>query len=176
MRKSRQTIIVWDHFIRVFHWTLVATYLLAWASAEDWQGLHERSGYFILVLLGLRLLWGLIGTRHARFRNFVRTPKFTLEYLRSLALGNPQDHLGHNPAAGWMIVALIVVLGATALTGVAAVGGPEYLEDLHEGLAGLSLFMVTVHVMGVIASSFLHGENLVAAMLTGKKTRRTIDV
>jgi cytochrome b len=176
MPTTPQRIAVWDPFIRAFHWTLAVTYLLAWVSAEDWPGLHEQSGYFVLILVGLRLIWGLVGTRHARFRNFVRMPTEALGYLRSLAKGHPLDYLGHNPAGGWMVIVLIIALVATASTGILANGGGELWEELHEGLANISLLLVVVHVLGVLASSLLHGENLIGAMFTGKKTRDLIDV
>jgi cytochrome b len=99
-----------------------------------------------------------------------------LGYLRSLAKGNSKDYLGHNPAGGWMVIGLIVALLATASTGILANDGGELWEELHEGLANVSLLFIAVHVVGVLASSLLHGENLIRAMLTGKKTRDPIDV
>ncbi len=176
MHNTPQQITVWDPFVRTFHWTLAVTYLLAWITAEDWPGLHEQLGYFVLVLLGLRLIWGLVGTRHARFTGFVRGPTEALGYLRSLAQGHPKDYLGHNPAGGWMAIGLIIVLLATAATGILANDGGELWEELHEGLANILLLLVVVHVLGVLASSLLHAENLIGAMLTGKKTRDNIDV
>lgn len=169
MHNTPQRIAVWDPFIRAFHWTLAATFLLAWITAEDSPKLHEQLGYFALVLLGLRLLWGLVGTRHARFNSFVRGPTEALGYLRSLAQGHPKDYLGHNPAGGWMVIGLIVALLATASTGMFANDSGELWEELHEGLAKFTLLLVAVHVVGVMASSLLHGENLIRAMLTGKK-------
>ena len=165
---------VWDPFVRVFHWSLVGSYLLAWATAEEWDLLHERLGWFLLALLGLRLAWGLIGTRHARFGDFVRGPGEVRAYLGSLLRGDPEHHVGHNPAGGWMVLALIVTLAATALSGVLITQGGEPWEDLHEGLADLSLALVAVHVLGVLVSSFMHRENLVKAMLTGDKLGREL--
>lgn len=162
--------------MRLFHWSLVAGYLLAWVTAEEWDLLHERVGWFLLALLGLRLVWGLVGTRHARFGEFVRGPGQVRAYLGSLLRGSPDHHAGHNPAGGWMVVALILVLAATALSGVLLVQAGEAWEDLHEGLANLSLVLVTVHVLGVLVSSFMHRENLVKAMLTGYKPGRNVDV
>lgn len=167
---------VWDPFVRVFHWSLVVSYLLAWVTAEEWDLLHEQLGWFVLTLLGLRLAWGLIGTRHARFGDFVRGPGKVRAYLGSLLRGNPEHHVGHNPVGGWMVLALIVTLAATALSGVLMVRGGEAWEDLHEGLANLSLALVAVHVLGVVVSSFAHRENLIKAMLTGYKPGRNVDV
>jgi cytochrome b len=176
MHNTPQQITIWDPFVRAFHWSLAVSYLLAWVTAEDWPGPHEQLGYFVLVLLGLRLVWGLIGTRYARFDSFVRGPSAALGYLRSLAQGHPKDYLGHNPAGGWMVIGLIVALLATASTGILANDGGELWKELHEGLANISLLLIAVHVVGVLASSVLHGENLIRAMLTGKKTRSATDV
>jgi cytochrome b len=176
MSTSKQQIAVWDPFIRAFHWSLALAYLVAWASAEEWAGLHENVGYFILALLGLRVAWGLVGTRHARFSDFVHGPGAALTYLRSLVQGHPRDYLGHNPVGGWMVVGLIVVLLATASTGILANGDEGLWEELHEGLANVSLLLIVVHVTGVIASSVLHRENLIFSMFTGIKKRSPIDV
>jgi cytochrome b len=167
---------IWDPFVRVFHWSLVGAYVLAWATAEEWDLLHERLGWFLLALLGLRLVWGLIGTRYARFGDLLRGPGEVRAYLGSLLRGDPEHHAGHNPAGGWMVLALIATLAATALSGVLITRGGEAWEDLHEGLAGLSLVLVGVHVLGVLVSSFLHRENLVKTMLTGNKPGRNVDV
>lgn len=176
MHTTPPQIAVWDPFVRAFHWTLAVTYLLAWITAEDSQGLHVRLGYFMLMLVGLRLIWGLIGTRHARFNSFIRGPSAALGYLHSLAQGHPKNYLGHNPAGGWMVIGLIITLVATAATGILANDGGELWEELHEGLANISLLLIIVHLAGVLASSVRHGENLIRAMLTGKKTRSAIDV
>ena len=82
MRQEHRRIPVWDPFVRVFHWSLVLSGILAWSSAEEQVWLHERAGYFILVLVGLRMMWGLVGSRHARFGEFLRGPRQVLVYLR----------------------------------------------------------------------------------------------
>ena len=176
MPKKQEHIQIWDAFVRIFHWSIVLAYVGAWASAEEWPTLHEQLGYFILVLLGLRLVWGLIGTRQARFCEFVRSPRNTLSYLRSLKSGRPQHYLGHNPAGGWMVIAMLICLAGTAASGILIAGGAEAWEDLHEGLAGLSLLLIAMHLAGVLLASLLHRENLVKAMLTGNKMRRNADV
>ena len=171
-----QKVPVWDPFVRVFHWSLVLAYLGTWASAEEWAGLHNQLGYFILVLVGLRLLWGLVGTRYARFSSFLRAPRTAMAYLRSLAAGRPTHYVGHNPIGGWMVIALMASLTATVVTGV-TIGVEDGLwEELHEIAANLSLLLVAVHVGGVLVASLLHEENLIRAMLTGNKLRRNPDV
>ena len=176
MRSTQRRITVWDPFVRAFHWSLVLTYLGAWLSAEEWAGLHDRLGYIVLTLLALRLIWGVIGSEHARFSDFARGPAATLAYLRSLAGGRPKHYLGHNPAGGWMVILLIATLIATAVSGIMLDGDEEVWEELHEGLANLSLLLVGTHIAGVITSSLLHRENLVRSMLTGRKLRNETDV
>jgi cytochrome b len=168
---------VWDPFVRVFHWSLVLAYAGTWITAEVDLPWHEKLGYFVLALLGLRLFWGLIGSRHARFSDFLRGPRVTMAYLKSLIADQPRDYLGHNPAGGWMIVLLIGSLALTIASGVLMGGAGEGVwEELHEGAAGLTLFLVVLHLVGVAASSLLHRENLILAMLTGRKLRRSHDV
>ncbi len=177
MAIEQNTIRVWDPFVRAFHWSLVLAYAIAWASAENWDWLHEQSGYFVMTLVVLRLIWGVIGSRHARFTDFIRSPGETLAYLRSLRAGRPRHYLGHNPAGGWMIVALILALLATGATGILMDGGASELwEELHEAAANLSILLVVVHVAGVLIASLMHEENLVRAMLTGNKKREHSDV
>lgn len=183
MQSSDKTVMVWDPFIRVFHWSLVTAYLVAWVSAEEQAVVHENAGYFMLVLIGMRLLWGLIGTRHAQFADFLTGPRRAVDYVKSLLKGRPQRYLGHNPAGAWMIVALLASLLFTVVSGLMMQGGvsgfaagSEAWEELHEGAANLSLFLVVIHVAGVAVSSLLHNENLVRAMLSGRKPREGSDV
>ncbi|ROR34641.1 cytochrome b/b6 domain-containing protein [Inmirania thermothiophila] len=163
---------VWDPLVRILHWSLVLAYALAWASAETLEGLHVAVGYLVGGIVALRLLWGLVGTRHARFRDFVRPPREAIAYLRALAAGDPPHHLGHNPAGGWSVVLMLATLALVVASGLAALepgGAGEAAEELHEFLAGLSLFLVLLHLGGVLLSSLLGGENLVRAMWTGRK-------
>lgn len=176
MQTTTRRIPVWDPFIRAFHWSLVLAYFGAWLTAEEWGWLHDRLGYFIVALLGLRLLWGLIGSEHARFISFLKGPIATLEYLKSLASGRAKHYIGHNPAGGWMTIVLITTLLATIVTGVLMGGHEDLWEELHEGLASLSLLLIVVHILGVITASLLHSENLIRAMLTGFKLRKHTDV
>lgn len=177
---------VWDPFVRMFHWTLVTAFAVAFVTEDEWLGLHVLAGYTAVALVGLRLAWGLIGTRHARFGDFVHGPRVVLAYLQDVLRGRAPRYLGHNPAGGAMIVALLVGLALTGATGLLVYGasevaGPfagvvngrweEPLKDLHEVLANLTLILTGVHVAGVLASSLLHRENLVRAMVTGTKAR-----
>jgi len=164
---------VWDPLVRLFHWTLVVAFATAWATGDELQRPHELAGYLVVALLVARVLWGFIGETHARFADFVRRPAEVARYLVDELRGRAARHLGHNPAGGAMVIAMLLTLGVTVGTGIlmstGAQGGGEWLEEVHEFAAGLALFLVVLHVAGVIWSSVLHRENLVKAMVTGDK-------
>lgn len=166
-------ILVWDAPVRVMHWLMVLSFAGAWLSAESerWRLVHITLGYTLAGLVVARLLWGLVGTRHARFTSFVRGPSAALAYLRGLASGRAPHHSGHNPAGGWAVIALLALGAATTALGWAVESdlGGEWLEETHEALATGMLIVVGLHVLGVIASSLAHRENLVRAMVTGRK-------
>ena len=167
------TVKVWDPLVRLFHWSLVASFAVAWISADEWDDLHNWAGYAAAALIAFRLLWGLIGPRYARFSQFVRSPGAVAAYLRDLLAGREARHLGHNPAGGVMILLLIAGLAALCLTGwmqtVDAFWGEDWVEEVHEVLANLLLVLVGLHVAGVALASLKHRENLVRAMVTGRK-------
>jgi cytochrome b len=167
------TVLVWDWPVRVFHWLMVASFAGAWLTAESerWRLVHVSLGYTMAGLVAFRLLWGLVGTRHARFASFVRGPRAVADYLRSLAARRPQHFLGHNPAGALAILALLGLTLVTTAAGWATYNdfGGEWLEELHEGAANFMMLVVGLHVGGVVVSSFLHRENLVRAMFTGRK-------
>jgi cytochrome b len=166
---------VWDPLVRIFHWSLVAGFAIAWLTGDEIKGLHNTAGYVVLGLVAFRLIWGLIGTRHARFRDFVRRPAVVVEFLKDMLRGRAKRYIGHNPAGGAMIVALLGTVGVISTTGILmttdAFWGAEWLEELHEGSVNFGLVLVGLHVMGVIFASFEHGENLVRAMVTGRKRK-----
>lgn len=168
-----RTTVVWDLAQRLAHWTLALAVALAWLTAESerWRLVHVAAGLTAGGAAGFRLLWGVLGSGHARFADFVTGPARVRAYLRSLLSARPQHFTGHNPAGGWAILAL---LGLT----VAAVGagwlsdqawGGHAMEEAHELLAVALLWTVGVHVLGVASGSWAHRENLVMAMLTGRK-------
>jgi len=170
---ARTRILVWDAPTRVFHWLLVLCFAGAYLTAEQdqWKAVHIALGYTVAGLIGFRLIWGCFGTRYARFANFVRGPAAVASYLRSLLSGQPQHYLGHNPA-GALAILVLLALGATVTaSGWVALqqDNSERWEDIHETLANLMLAVVLVHVAAVALSSWLHRENLVAAMFSGKK-------
>lgn len=168
-----ERILVWDLPTRLFHWLLAGTFAGAWltADSERWIGVHTALGTTFAGLIAFRLAWGFIGSRHARFSSFVTGPGPVKRYLRSILAGRPEHHVGHNPAGGWAVLALLGLGLATAFSGYAAYNdfGGHWLEELHEGAAGAMLALVFVHVGAVLLSSLIHRENLVRAMLNGFK-------
>jgi cytochrome b len=170
-----ETVRVGDPFVRIFHWPLVILFALAWIT-EDLQFLHQPVGYAILSLLALRIAWGFVGSRHARFADFIRSPGATLAYVRDLLAGKAPRVLGHSPLAGMMVLALMIALIATGASGwlmtTDAYRTARWLEEAHEALASLTLGLVIIHVAAVFLMSAWHGENLVRAMITGRKRRQ----
>ncbi|MBR0914617.1 cytochrome b/b6 domain-containing protein [Bradyrhizobium japonicum] len=167
------TVKVWDPFVRIFHWSLVSLFILAYATGDEIERVHVAAGYAIAGLLAARVVWGFIGPQHARFLNFVRPPREVLAYLRDMAMLRAPRYIGHNPAGGAMIVALLVALVGTCVTGYMmtrdAYWGSKLVEHIHEFLANLTIGLVVAHVVGVLIASFEHRENLVASMITGRK-------
>ncbi len=212
------TIRVWDPVVRIGHWTLVACFFIAYFTDDDFLIAHVWAGYLLGAVVLFRIVWGFVGTAHARFSDFVYSPSAIRAYLKSLFKGPVQHFEGHNPAGGIVIVLMLILLLGTVYTGlelyaieenagplatlssstadIAATGilvpaayaddddededkdvggqeeAEEFWEELHDLLANLTLLLVFIHISGVIVSSYLHKENLVRAMLTGKKLRR----
>lgn len=173
MAEAKKKILVWDAPVRVFHWLLVLSFAGAYLTAESerWRLVHVSLGYTMGGLVAFRILWGLLGTRYARFASFVRGPAAVMRYGRALLSGQPEHHVGHNPAGAVAIVLLLLSSIAIVASGWAIyndVGG-DWLEELHEVASNFMLVVVIVHVAGVALASWLHRENLVRAMVTGKK-------
>jgi len=164
---------VWDPLVRLFHWSLVASFAVAWITGDEWKALHIWAGYAAAALIAFRVVWGLFGSRYARFTQFVRSPGTVAAYLKDLLAGREARYLGHNPAGGAMILALILSLSALCLTGwmytTDAFWGEEWVEEAHGALANLLLVLVGLHLAGVALASLKHKENLVRAMVTGRK-------
>ena len=170
---AEKRVLVWDLPVRVTHWLMALSFAGAWLTAESerWRLVHVSLGWTMAGLIAFRLVWGLVGSRHARFGSFVRGPAAAWRYLRSLVGAQPEHHVGHNPAGALAIVALlglgIVTVAAGWATEADVFGG--WAEELHEGAAGLMLGLVVLHIAAVVLSSRLHHENLVAAMINGRK-------
>lgn len=170
-------ILVWDWPVRLGHWLMVGGFALAWLTgdSETFRLVHVLAGATVVGVATFRLMWGFIGSRHARFSDFVRGPVAVKDYVFSLLRLEPAHHAGHNPAGGW---AIVLLLGLGILTGLAGwvvyndLGG-HWLEELHEALAATMLTVVIIHVAGVISGSLVHGDNLIRAMLDGHKKGTT---
>jgi cytochrome b len=178
-KQGRKMVRVWDLYVRLFHWSLVAAVSWAWFGAKDPDALHAVAGYTACGLLASRLIWGVVGFSYARFSSFVKRPKVVIDYLRSIARGNEARYLGHNPAGGAMIVALLTLICATCASGgllnTDAFWGDERLQAVHQIFADGLLILVAIHIAGVLLASFHHKENLVWAMITGRKRKPTQD-
>ena len=164
---------IWDAPTRVFHWLTVLSFSGAYLSAESerWRLIHVTLGYTLGGLLVFRLVWGLIGTRYARFGSFVRGPAAVGRYLAGLLRGRPIHYLGHNPAGAIAIVLMLLTGSLLVASGWAAyndVGG-NAMSDWHALAANGLLVLVLVHLAGVLTASLQHRENLVRAMVTGNK-------
>lgn len=214
MSERTETIKVWDPLVRIGHWLLVTAFFVAYLSEDDFLTLHVWAGYTVTGIILFRVLWGFTGTENARFRSFVRAPKATLRYLADIGRNRAQRYVGHNPAGGAMIVAMLVFLAVTVFSGLEIYAieenaGPlagfaaadtdspshvaliataqasdedegeyredeaerdeEFWEEVHEVSANFMLFLILLHVAGVVLASISHRENLVAAMLNGRK-------
>ena len=214
---------VWDPLVRIFHWSLVIAFIVGYLTGDEENTTHIYAGYVVLGLISFRVIWGLIGTRHALFSDFIYSPTTVIRYLKGLLANNPEHYKGHNPAGGWMVVLMLITLFVVSWSGLKVFAleegkGPlagnypevsvigtahadgndrdddehehrehlgeyeegddegeeegekdELWEALHEGSANFMVFLIVLHILGVIMSGIIHEENLVKAMLTGNK-------
>jgi cytochrome b len=182
---------VWDPLVRTGHWLLATAVIIAWFVDEPlW--LHTWLGYIAIALVLVRIVWGFIGPDYARFASFVRGPRLTFGYFSDLIRFSSKRYLGHSPAGAVMIIALLVMVAVTAVTGMASLAatrgeGPLagvitkieranteedqelLIEEVHKTAANVTMVLVLLHFAGVALASFAHRENLVAAMITGRK-------
>ena len=176
---AKQSILVWDLPVRIFHWLLAACFVGAFATgdSERWRDIHIMLGYTMLILIAFRVLWGFVGSRYARFGAFAFGPGRVAQYLQSLLGTKPEHHVGHNPAGALAIFALLGLGFTSAASGWAVYEdlGGHWLEEAHEILAAGMLAVVFLHLAGVFSASFLHDENLVRAMVTGQKNGAPAD-
>jgi len=171
--QSPATVRVWDPLVRIFHWSLVGLFTFAFLTGDEWQQPHEIAGYIIAGLIAVRVIWGLVGSRHARFSSFVYRPSTVAGFLGDTLRLKARRYLGHNPAGGLMVLALLLTIAVISISGwmmtTGAFWGVGWVEELHEGAAFTALGLIALHIGGVIVASLEHGENLVRAMLTGRK-------
>lgn len=167
------TVRVWDPIVRIFHWTVVAGCVLNLFILEDGGKAHEQIGYAVAAVLVVRVVWGFIGTRHARFSDFVPSPRGLADYLRAFAKGREPRSLGHNPAGAVMMLLLMALLAVVSATGIMmetdAWWGVEWVEELHEVSAEAILWLALLHAAAALLESWRHKENLVLSMITGRK-------
>ena len=179
MTNPTTTIRVWDAPVRIFHWLLAACFAGAYltAESESWRLLHVTLGYTLGGLIAFRLVWGVLGTRYARFASFVRSPSVLKLYVGSLLAGRPAHFIGHNPLGGVAIVLMLLAGAAITATGYAVYNdiGGEWLGEAHEAAANAMLVLVAVHLCGVALASWMHRENLPRAMVTGLKQGQPAD-
>lgn len=160
---------VWDLPTRLFHWALVAAIVLAFLSSEEDSALaqwHQAAGWIAAVLIVFRLVWGFLGGEHARFTDFLR-PGRLVSHVGDLLRRRPAAEVGHNPLGALAVLAMLALVAGSVVTGITLLTGGG--EDLHEALAYGLLAVIGVHVVGVIVMSFATRENLVRAMVTGRK-------
>ncbi|MDD3444865.1 MAG: cytochrome b/b6 domain-containing protein [Zavarzinia sp.] len=164
---------VWDPFVRLFHWSVVAGVVLNYAVLEEGKPAHRYIGYGVAALLGLRLVWGFVGSRHARFADFVAGPRTVFGHLRAALSGRDRRYIGHNPAGGAMILVLMALIGLIAVSGwmqgLDAFWGEEWVQDLHAIAANVLVGFAVLHVAAALIEGLRHRESLVLAMITGRK-------
>jgi cytochrome b len=184
--ETEKRIAVWDPFVRIFHWSLVAAFFIAYITEEDLLTVHTLAGYTVLGLIVLRLIWGFIGSAHARFSDFTYSPSSIRRFIADTMFLRAKRYIGHNPAGGAMVFLLLISLLLTVFSGLGVYGaegdGPlafmlagsgetieDIFEEIHEFFANFTLLLVFIHVSGVVIESFIHRENLVASMMHGYK-------
>jgi len=165
---------VWDVPTRVFHWLLVATCVGAYLTSESerYRDIHVMAGYTMFGLIGFRVVWGMLGTRYARFRSFLYKPGEVVNYLLSLVKGRAAHYVGHNPAGSmsiWLLLLLGLALGVSGVMLIVQEEVSDALVEFHETATDIMVVVVGLHLAGVLVSSLLHRENLVRAMVTGIK-------
>lgn len=184
------TLNIWDPLVRIFHWTLVIAFSIAFISEDDYLTIHSWAGYTILSLLIIRIFWGFVGTKHAKFSDFVFSKQEIILFVKHTFSLKAKRYLGHNPAGGAMVILLIISLLFTACSGLVIFAieegqGPfalllsqtspfweDIAEETHEFFANFTLFLIAVHIAGVIIESLIHRENLIKSMFTGKKRHK----
>lgn len=186
---SSGTVLVWDLPVRVMHWSLLLCVLGAWLTRElegDWFAWHTRFGYAVLLIVSTRILWGFMGTRYARFVDFVRGPRSVLAHLKGQEAGS---RAGHNPLGALMILAFLAMLLVQAVTGLFAndqvfetgplfgyveIGTSDRLTTLHKQLFDLIVIAIAVHVAAAFFYLWVRHDNLILPMITGRKSSAAV--
>ena len=188
MSSKDETVKVWDPFVRVFHWSLITLFGIAWWSGEDHDmERHRQAGYAIFALVVFRLFWGFAGSRTARFAQFLKGPGAILAYLKTHDGETPSD--GHNPLGGWSVAGLLAVILFVTLAGLFAVdvdgieSGPladwvsfdtgRMASEWHETVFKAALAVIGLHVLAIGYYQVLNAQDLIGPMITGKRDRVT---
>jgi cytochrome b len=170
---QKQSVLVWDVPIRIFHWLLVVSFAGAWLTSESeaQQMIHYAFGYSACTLVLFRIIWGIVGTRYARFSQFIKGPAETIRHIKSLMTGSEHSSLGHNPAGAIAMISLMILILLIGLTGYWSVKEflGDFMSEAHETISNITLVIVAIHVGAAIIMSFLQKENLVKSMVSGKK-------
>ena len=171
--KVKQEVMVWDMPVRVFHWLLVICFAGAWLTSESERlaMIHYAFGYTACLLVLMRLVWGVIGTRYARFSQFLKSPQAVIGHFVAMLRGHPHHDVGHNPAGGLVMFALMLLILLIGFTGYLTVKEffGIFVSEVHEAVASLVLGLVIVHIIAAIGMSVIEKQNLVRSMVTGKK-------
>jgi cytochrome b len=164
---------VWDPFVRIFHWTLVSLFVVAYFTSEEWHDTHTFAGYSVAALISLRIIWGFIGSQHARFRDFIYSPSAIIGFLKDSVFMRAKRYIGHNPAGGAMVIALLLAISSTVTSGYLMTTdrywGFDWVRNWHITSVDVTLLLIAGHLVGVVLASVEHKENLVKSMFTGKK-------
>lgn len=167
--------LVWDRFVRIFHWSLVLCVLSNFFVFDDGKDIHQWTGYLAVCLVALRVIWGFIGFQYARFSYFFPTPNRLRRHLKALKSGVHEEHAGHNPLGALMMLALITVVLCLGVTGwmqtLDAFWGEEWLQNTHAFIANALIGLATIHAIAAIVMGRLEKTKLIKAMFTGKKER-----
>jgi cytochrome b len=175
-RTAPRTVAVWDLPLRLWHWALAISILAAWFTPTVYDSLHRIIGYTVLGLLVFRLAWGVWGSRYSRFRMVGVRLRAAPNYLWNLRRGITGRYIGLNPAGTLMLVALLLTIAISAITGAMSVTvtffGVWWIEDTHAYASDAVIVLVVLHVLGVVLMGLLQRENLIRAMITGRKRVR----
>jgi cytochrome b len=170
---TKQTVLVWDPWVRILHWALMFAFVVAWQSPTRSDLIHEWSGYACLGIVAARLVWGFAAQGPTQFSAFIRSPGATWAYAKALLRGQAPRHLGHNPLGGYMIVAMLAAMLVVGVTGwmftTDQFWGIAWVRTTHDVGTDVLLVLIGLHITANIVMSLLHRENLVAAMWHGRK-------